>query len=78
MKKFLTLILIFLFSLNYSYAVEEIHLEKEKNTFDFIADVYYGKVENINPAIKLFTKKGLQFENSYINYRGWNYKRNQP
>ncbi|MBE7705201.1 MAG: hypothetical protein E7Z90_05245 [Cyanobacteria bacterium SIG29] len=67
MKKILTLILIILFSLNYSYAVEEIHLEKEKNTFDFIADVYYGKVENINPAIKLFTRKGLQFENSYIN-----------
>ena len=46
MKKFLFSILIILASFNASFAVEEIFLETEKNTFDYLSDVYYGKIEN--------------------------------
>lgn len=67
MKKVLFLIFIFLINFNASFAVEEIHLETEKNTFEYLSDVYYGKVEDANPLFKLFSKKGLEFKNSPIN-----------
>ncbi len=67
MKKIFILILIVILSFNSANAVEEIKLETEKNKFDYLSDVYYGKVENANPVLKLFSEKGLQFENSRIN-----------
>ena len=69
MKKILFLLLL-IFSTTSVYAVEEISLEKESLSLDYISDVYYGKAENqekISPFFKLFTKKGLEFEDSYIN-----------
>lgn len=67
MKKILLLIsLILITSLN-SFAVEEIHLEKEKINLDYFSNVYYGKVnEDVSPVLKLFSEKGITFENSYI------------
>ena len=66
MKKILFLIFIFLINFNASFAVEEIHLETEKNTFEYLSDVYYGKVEDANPLFKLFSKKGLEFKNVFL------------
>ncbi len=67
MKKFLSLILITLLSFNSAIAVEEIKLETEQNVFNYLSDVYYGKVENASPILKLFSEKGLEFKNSRIN-----------
>ncbi len=67
MKKFFSLILILFLSFNSVAAVEEIHLESEQNVFHYLSDVYYGKVENASPVLKLFSEKGLEFENSPIN-----------
>ena len=67
MKKLWVIVLIFLFSFNSSLAVEEIKLETEEHKFDYLSDVYYGKVEDANPILKLFSKEGLKFENSPIN-----------
>ena len=67
MKKFLFSILIILASFNASFAVEEIFLETEKNTFDYLSDVYYGKVEAANPLLRLFSEKGLEFKTGPIN-----------
>ena len=69
MKKLLTTSLIFL-SASSCFAIEEITLPKESLNLDYISDVYYGKAENqkdISPVFKLFTQKGLEFENSKIN-----------
>lgn len=67
MKKLLIIILIFILNFNCSYAVEEIKLETEKNTFDYLSDVYYGKVEDANPVLKLFSQDGLKFKDSFVN-----------
>lgn len=73
MKKFLLLFLItFFFNNCIANAIEEIVLEKEERNLnlDYISDLYYGKVEdyeNVSPALKLFSQKGLEFENSKIN-----------
>lgn len=51
-------------------AVEEIQLEKNSLDLNYLSDLYYGKVKNFNelpPAVRLFTKNGLQFKNSNIN-----------
>ena len=64
MKKILIIIFIMIFSFNSAKAVEEIRLETDKNNLNYLSDVYYGKVENANPILKLFSEKGLQFENS--------------
>ncbi len=51
-------------------AIEEVTLEKEKNGLDYLSDIYYGKIENerdVSPVLRLFSKDGLKFENSYIN-----------
>ncbi len=70
MKKILLLFLIFFnFCLN-CFAIEEISLEKEPMKLDYFSDVYYGKIdkdENVSPILKLFSQKGLEFENSKIN-----------
>lgn len=53
-----------------SFAIEEIQLEKEPINLDYFSDVYYGKIdkdEPISPILKLFSQKGLEFENSKIN-----------
>ncbi len=70
MYKFLLIILIIIFAQLNSLAIEEVNLEKENKGLDYISDVYYGKAENqdsISPVFKLFTQKGLVFENSKIN-----------
>ncbi len=70
MKKLLILLITILFINLTSYAIEEVQLEKENLNFNKLSDIYYGNVENnesINPLIRLFTKKGLEFENSKIN-----------
>lgn len=66
MKKILILAFLFIASFNSSIAIEEIVLEKEDDTLDVISDIYYGNVEEVPAALKLFTKDGLKFENSYI------------
>ncbi len=51
--------------------IEEIVLENdEKNYFDYLSDVYYGKVEqteDVPIVLRLFSQEGLKFENSPIN-----------
>lgn len=72
MKKIITLlILTFILNLHPVFAIEKVELEKESLNLgefgNYLADVYYGKVENASPALKLFSKEGLKFENSFIN-----------
>ena len=67
MKKIIILIFILILSFNRANSVEEIKLETEKNSLDYLSDVYYGKIENTNTLLKLFSEKGLQFENAPIN-----------
>ena len=69
MKKILILLILLLLPLN-SFAVEEIKLEKESLNLDYFSDVYYGKVEktkDVSPLLRLFSQKGLEFENSKLN-----------
>lgn len=66
MKKILTIAFFILTQFNFAMAVEEVVLEKETLSPDYFSDVYYGKVENANPIFKLFSEKGLEFENSYM------------
>ena len=69
MKQILLAIFIVLaYNLN-SFAIDEIELEKQEINLDYFSDVYYGKIdndENISPILKLFSKNGLEFENSPI------------
>ena len=72
MKKIIIIFtLIFLFNINPIFALEEVELEKENLKLsgygDYLADAYYGRVENAPTLYKLFSKKGLEFENSFIN-----------
>ncbi len=70
MKK-IFLLLVILFNINVCLAIEEvIELQKDSLNFNYLSDLYYGKVENydkVSPVIKLFSQKGLTFENSRIN-----------
>lgn len=53
-----------------SYCIEEIELEKENLKLKTVSDIYYGQIDNsdqISPFIRIFSKDGLKFENSYIN-----------
>ena len=67
MKKFLVIFFIFFSFFNEAFAVEEIKLETEESKLNYLSDVYYGKIEDANPILKLFSKDGLKFENSYLN-----------
>ena len=69
MKKILLTISILLIPLS-CLAIEEIKLEKESLKLDYFSDVYYGKIEKdekVSPILKLFSEKGLEFENSPLN-----------
>lgn len=70
MKKILILFIsLFILSVK-SYCIEEIELEKENLKLKTVSDIYYGQIDNsdeISPFIRIFSKDGLQFENSYIN-----------
>ena len=70
MKK-IFLLLIILLNINTCFAIEEvIELQKDNLDLDYLSDLYYGKVENydkVSPLIKLFSEKGITFENSRIN-----------
>ena len=66
MKKFL-LILFFCLIQTPICAVEEIDLEKEHINLDYFSNVYYGNKEDAPKALKLFSKKGLEFDNSIVN-----------
>lgn len=66
MKKILTIAFFLLTQFNVAMAIEEIVLEKESLSLDYLSDVYYGKVENAPPVLKLFSERGLTFENSYL------------
>ncbi len=53
-----------------SDCIEEIELEKENLKLKTVSDIYYGQIDNsdeISPFIRIFSKNGLKFENSYIN-----------
>ncbi len=72
LKRFLLLFLILIFSSSASFAIEEIKLEpmQTQMNFNYLSDVYYGKIENtedVSPVLRLFSEKGLIFENSKIN-----------
>lgn len=67
MKKFLVIFFIFFSFFNEAFAVEEIKLETEESKLNYLSDVYYGKIEDANPILKLFSKEGLKFKNSPIN-----------
>ena len=70
-KKIAFLILILFFTFSRVFAIEEVHLEQESMSLssygDYLSDVYYGKVENAPAILKLASKNGLEFENSFIN-----------
>ncbi len=70
-KKIAFLILVIVLSFSRVFAIEEVHLEQEGlnlfNYGDYLSDVYYGKVENAPAILKLASKNGLEFENSFIN-----------
>ncbi len=62
-------LILFLFCMPAS-AIEEVVLEKESLNLNRLSDIYYGNVEDnrdINPVFKLFSEKGIEFENSKIN-----------
>ncbi len=76
MKKFFSAIFLLLITSNISFAVEEITLENingnenQNNNLHLISDVYSGRIENterIHPTLRLFTKDGLVFNDSFIN-----------
>lgn len=71
MKKILILLYFLIFSTLPIIAIEEVSLEEEHlklGTYgDYLADVYYGRVEEAPVILKLFSKDGLKFENSKIN-----------
>ncbi len=72
MKKFLLLILILIYSAPCSFSVEEVNLDipKKNLTLNHLSNIYYGKIdqnEEISPILKLFSKSGLEFQNSKIN-----------
>lgn len=68
LKKFFVIFALIFSQIN-CFAIEEIKLEKESLSLDYFSDVYYGKIdksEKVSPILKLFSKKGLEFENSPI------------
>ena len=71
MKKTIYLIIALIFNCTPGLTIEEVYLQKENlNLFqygNYLSDVYYGKVENAPDALKIFSKEGLKFENSFIN-----------
>lgn len=72
MKKILLLALIFIVNSSTSFAIEEVILETEDKPkgFNYLSDVYYGKItdeKSVSPFLRLFSKNGLEFENSKIN-----------
>ncbi|MCD7879520.1 MAG: OprO/OprP family phosphate-selective porin [Candidatus Gastranaerophilales bacterium] len=76
MKKFFIVFLILFVNSLHCFGIEEIKkteeivLEKEGLNLEHISDLYYGKAEDsnkLNPVFKLFTEKGLAFENSRLN-----------
>lgn len=64
---------IFIFNLTYCYGIEDVELIPEaaetSTGLNYLSDVYYGKIENenVSPILKLFSEKGMVFENSKIN-----------
>lgn len=66
MKKILLLIYLLFFT-STAFAIEEIDLEPEHINLDYFSNVYYGTEENAPKALKLFSKKGLEFDNSIVN-----------
>lgn len=70
MKKIIVLILIIFINNSYANAIEEVILEKNSLDLNYLSNIYYGKVEDkneISPILRLFSKDGLEFENSKIN-----------
>lgn len=72
MKKILKLALFtILISFNSAYSIEEVELEKKRINLgelgNYLADVYYGRVENASPILQLASKDGLKIENSFVN-----------
>lgn len=73
LKKYIFLIFIFVSFVLPAFSIEEVVLDHENNlklNLDYLSDVYYGRVENkedVSPVLKLFSKDGLEFENSKIN-----------
>lgn len=68
-KLFITLLTLF-YCATVANAVEEISLPQQSINLSQLADIYYGKAENqqeISPIFRLFSEKGLEFENSKIN-----------
>lgn len=51
-----------------TYSIEEVSLDT--NCLDDLAEIYYGETEKYDtasPALKLFSKRGIEFDNKYIN-----------
>ena len=73
MRKLLLTFFLFFVSFNAGFCIEEVNLdlkEEKQNNFDYLSDVYYGKIENkdeVSPLLRLFSQKGLEFKNSPIN-----------
>ncbi len=70
MKKIFIIFITACLSVLPAFSIEEVILDAQSNKFDYISDVYYGKIEdnnNVSPVLRLFTKDGLVFDNSYIN-----------
>lgn len=72
MKKIISFIIVNFILICYpASAIEEVTLEQEHLDLgelgNYLSDVYYGKVENASPLLKIFSKDGLEFENSFVN-----------
>lgn len=74
MKKILIIFFGIILSFNCASAIEEITLDtagdEKKSYFDYLADVYYGRIEekdDISPLLRIFSRDGLEFKNSPIN-----------
>ena len=71
MKKLFSFISCLFLIANTAFAIEEVTLETDENNFfDKLSNIYYGKVENyseVSPVVKLFSQKGLEFDNSFVN-----------
>lgn len=69
MKKILLLICLIITTSLASFAIEAVELEKESINLDYFSDIYYGKVDKektVSPILKLFSEKGLEFEDSFL------------
>ncbi len=71
MKNFIFLLLFLFFTANIAFAIDEVILEPDNdNFFNKASNIYYGSAENyseVSPVLKLFSQKGLEFDNSFVN-----------